>query len=324
MPKISVIVPVYNAGEYLKICLDSILAQTCRDLEILLIDDGSTDGSGSVCDEYAAVDGRVRVFHQKNRGPSAARNRGLDAAVGDYIAFADADDVLAPNMLELLLEDIREADMAVCNIQRISETGEPGAVCPIEDAVLTGRAFAEKLLLPQAWFYVTVPNRLYRRALFDGLRFPEGFLHEDEAIVCQLAARCSRVVTVSKPLYFYRKTAGSIMEQGLSPGTTDKLTALSRRLGLCRKLGWSALTEATALRFCHFFFDLYFRFPRDQGTENYFLRMEAALKEALPGILRAKGVSIRHKCYLTILGIHPKGGVMLRKWKKNLQKPEGF
>lgn len=320
MSKISVIVPVYNAGAYLKPCLDSILAQTHRDLEILLVDDGSTDGSGSVCDAYAAADSRVRVLHQENRGLSAARNAGLDAATGEFLAFADADDVLAPEMLERLLESIADADMAVCNIQRLSETGEPGEICPIGDEILTGRVFGEKLLLPQAWFYVTVMNRLYRRELFDVLRFPEGIIHEDEAIVCDLAARCRRVVTVSRPLYGYRRTPGSITERGLRIQTTDKLTALSRRLNLCRELGWEKLTEATALRFCHTFLELYFYFDRAEHTKRYFLRMESALKEALPGILRAKCVSARHKCYLTMLTISPKGARKLRIWKKKLQK----
>ena len=324
MPIISVIVPVYNAGKYLQPCLDSILTQTLRDLEILLIDDGSTDGSGPVCDGYAARDDRIRVIHQENRGLSAARNAGLDASKGDCIAFVDADDVLAPEMLGRLLEAIKNADMAVCNIRRISETGEPGEICPIGDEELTGRAFAEKLLLPQAWFYVTVMNRLHRRELFDGLRFPEGIIHEDEAIVCDLAAQCRRVVTISQPLYHYRRTSGSIMGQGLRVQTTDKLIALSRRLVLCRNLGWTALAEATALRFCHGFFDLYFRFPRNEETEVYCFRMEAALREALPGILRAKRVSVRHKCYLTMLAISPKGAMRFRVWKKSLQKQGDF
>lgn len=324
MATISVIVPTYNAGEYLKFCLDSILAQTHRDLEILLVDDGSTDGSGAVCDGYAKMDGRVRVIHQENRGPSAARNRGLDAATGAYIAFVDADDVLAPNMLEALLQAIREGDMAICNTQRLSKTGEPGACCPIGEENMTGRAFAEKLLLPQAWFYVTVMNRLYRRELFAQLRFPEGFIHEDEAIVCQLAARCSRVVTVSKPLYFYRKTPGSIMELGLRIQTTDKLTALSQRLLLCRELGWTELAEATAVRFCHTFLELYFHFHREKTTETYFIRMEAALKAALPGILRARGVSFRHKCYFIMLAVSPRGARRLRIWKHHRKKPEDF
>ena len=312
MPTISVIVPVYNAGEYLRPCLDSILAQTHRDLEILLVDDGSTDGSGGVFDGYGATDGRIRVLHQENRGLSAARNAGLDAAAGDYVAFVDADDVLAPQMLGRLLEAIADADMALCNIRRISETGELEEICPIGDEILTGRSFGEKLLLPQAWFYVTVMNRLYRRELFDGLRFPEGIIHEDEAVVCDLAARCRRVVTISQPLYHYRRTPGSITGRGHRIQTTDKLTALSRRLAVCRKLGWTELAEATAVRFCHTFLEYYFHFRREEKTEAYFLRMESALRHALPGILRAKGISTRHKWYLTILAISPKGAEVLR------------
>lgn len=317
---ISVIIPVYNAGEFLMPCLDSVLAQTCRDLEILLIDDGSTDGSGAVCDAYGVKDSRVRVIHQENRGLSAARNAGLDAAAGDFISFVDADDVLAPEMLEVLLAAMENADMALCNIQRLSESGQPEEICPMEAGMLSGREFAQRLLLPQAWFYVTVMNRLYRRDLFRGLRFPEGFIHEDEAIVCDLAARCRRVAVISEPLYYYRRTPGSIMDRGLRIQTTDKLTALARRLVLCRRLGWDDLAEATAVRFCHTLFDLRFRFPRNRETERYYLRMEAALKTALGGILAAKGVSHRHKCYICLLRISPKGYEVLRTWKRKLQK----
>ena len=321
---ISVIVPVYNGGPYLKPCLDSILAQTYGDWELLLIDDGSTDGSSGICDAYGAKDGRIRVFHQDNRGLSAARNRGLDLAKGECLAFVDGDDVLDPDMLAVLLTAISGADLAVCNIRRLSEDGIPEECCPIEDEILSGRAFAQKLLLPQAWFYVTVMNRLYRRELFRGLRFLEGMIHEDEAIACDLAARCRRVVTVYRPLYFYRRTPGSITRRGLRIETSEKLTALSRRLMLCRKLGWDDLAEATAVRFCHTFFQLYFRFSREDQTERYFLRMEAALRAALPGLLSAGGISRRHKGYLLAFAIWPKGANCLRIWKKRLKKPGDF
>ncbi len=126
---ISVIVPVYNVEPYLAGCLDSILSQTYRDLEILLIDDGSTDRGGTICDEYAAKDPRIRVFHTENRGLSAARNRGLDEAKGEYVGFVDSDDRIDPDMFEYLLEAAERtgADVTECGVFVEYPTGEHSA-----------------------------------------------------------------------------------------------------------------------------------------------------------------------------------------------------
>ena len=118
---ISVIVPVYNAEAYLKTCVDSLLAQSCLPLEIILIDDGSTDGSGQICEAYAKKDGRVRVVHQKNRGVSAARNAGIDAAAGEYLIFVDSDDFVHQNLLEFYLEHLQKDYVPVCRIQEVAE-----------------------------------------------------------------------------------------------------------------------------------------------------------------------------------------------------------
>lgn len=316
-PKISVIIPVYNAGAYLEECLDSVLHQTYGNLEILLIDDGSTDGSGALCDAYAARDGRVRVFHQENRGQSAARNAGLGAMTGELIAFVDADDVAAPDMLQNLLGALDTgADFAVCNILRIDEAGRPLDLCPLGDAMLTREAFLDKLLEEQAWFYVMPGGKLYRRELFRNLRFPEGFIYEDEAVLYPIVARCAKIATLAQPLYRYRCHGDSTMGQGLRIQSTDKLTALAGRLGLCREMGWDRALEANALRFVHTFFDYRFRFARSEETKLWFDRMDGALKLALPWILRAKNVMLRHKIYLLCIRIHPKLYEMLRKWKK--------
>lgn len=118
---ISVIVPVYNAEAHLKACVDSLLAQSCLSLEIILIDDGSTDGSGQICEAYAKKDGRVRVIHQKNRGVSAARNAGIDAAAGEYLIFVDSDDFVHQNLLEFYLEHLQKDYVPVCRIQEVAD-----------------------------------------------------------------------------------------------------------------------------------------------------------------------------------------------------------
>ena len=304
MEIISVIVPVYNTAPYLPECIRAILAQTYENLEILLIDDGSTDGSGQICEEFARRDSRIRCIRQENRGLSAARNRGLDAARGQYISFVDSDDTVAPAMLEKLLAALQksEADMALCNLLR---AGRP---TPMKAGVLGPESFLETLLGPDCWYYVTVPNRLCRREIWDGLRFPEGYLHEDEAVAYPLAARCRRIVLVEEALYFYRSRPGSIMaERGMAH--SDKLHFLAARIAFCRAENWQRGLNANCLRFCHTFWDFYHGFPKNEENLKYFRRMEAALRSCFWELLRSPEISLRHKLYfLMIWGISKKKG----------------
>lgn len=313
MPKISVIVPIYNTERYLPQCLDSIRAQTHSDLEILLVDDGSPDGCGEICDEYAARDHRIRVIHQENRGLSAGRNAGLDTMTGEFVSFVDSDDIIAPDMLESLLRAMETggADVGICNFQLI-----PGGVCPIGDSCMSQGEFLEKLLEDQAWFYITATNKLYRRGIFRELRFPEGYIHEDEAVIYRIVAQCGRIVTLSRPLYFYRRRSDSITGRGVGIGVTDKLYALADRIVLSREMGWTAPFEANAARFAHSFFDYYHHFSRNGESTPYFARMEDSLKAALPHLWRAKGVSLAHKAYLTLIRLHPKLYLALRTLKR--------
>ena len=150
---ISVIVPVYNVEKYLRQCLDSVLAQTYRELEIILVDDGSTDGSGAICDEYATRDSRIKVVHQQNGGLSSARNAGLDLATGEYVAFVDSDDYIHETMLELLYQALVEnnADTVICNFERVDEKGDVISVRslqPLANGVVSMEEALENLATP--------------------------------------------------------------------------------------------------------------------------------------------------------------------------------
>ena len=216
-PLISVIVPVYNVEKYLPACLESLRAQTWKNLEIILVDDGSTDGCPAICDAAAAQDARIRVVHQKNGGLSAARNAGVDAARGAWIGFVDSDDFVAPEMLETLYHAAagQQAQMAVCPYVYVTPEGRPlPRTCPItKDEVLTREEALNRLSISQNWYYVTATNRLYRRNLFDRVRFPVGKIHEDEWTAHRFYAQCERVAVVAKPLYYYVQREGSIMRQ---------------------------------------------------------------------------------------------------------------
>lgn len=221
---ISVIVPVYNVQDYLPQCLDSILGQDYETLEVILVDDGSKDASGDICDRYAKMDSRVRVIHQKNGGGGAAKNAGLRIATGEYLSFVDSDDYLEPgaysHMLTLMKE--KQADVVRCSFRNVFRTHsvdneyEPGCT------VVTGMEFLIRFTTD--WTCGLLWNKLYKRSLFNGVFFPEGHKIDDEYFTYQGIMNARKVVCDDRVIYNYRKRASGIM---LSPQSAEKL-ALER------------------------------------------------------------------------------------------------
>ncbi len=194
---ISVIVPVYNVESYLRKCLDSILAQTYQDLEILVIDDGSTDGSGKICDEYAEKDARIKVFHTKNRGLSAARNLGLNEAHGEWISFVDSDDWVEPDFCKEPLKTAIQynTDLVIFRFRMVNGKKRIWRIEPdpkTKDATL-------RLIHEEAT--IVVWNKLFSRSLFDGVYFPEGKLYEDNAVTHRLIYKAERIYYSEAVLY---------------------------------------------------------------------------------------------------------------------------
>ena len=227
-PLISVIVPVYNVDEFLDACLQSIVDQSYSRLEILVVDDGSTDGSGDKCDRWAERDERIRVIHQPNGGLSSARNTALDAMSGDWVIMVDSDDVLHPDAASTLLDAIRRehADIVVGDYVVIydderpkwpADTASHGTAYGQHDALLA--VFYQKGLTHSAW------ARIYRSSLFDGIRYPVGQLYEDLAIIYPLLKKCDKVVKIDKVVYGYRQRRNSILSH-FSPRRADVLQIL--------------------------------------------------------------------------------------------------
>ena len=196
---------VYNTEKYLRDCLDSILSQSYENIELLIIDDGSTDGSGEVCDEYAEKDSRVRVIHKQNGGVSTARNAGLDAAQGNWIAFVDSDDTAAPEYLEKMHKAVLEtgADFAICSSQCIDENGK--TLAGGEHRLLNEFLPQEEVLRRMVVSDFQVPwNKLYRRKLLENLRYPENKAFEDTCLMPVIYARAASACGVWDFLYNYR------------------------------------------------------------------------------------------------------------------------
>ena len=215
---VSVIVPVYQVEGTLDRCVASILSQTFRGLEVLLIDDGSPDRCPALCDTWARRDPRVRVIHQSNAGLSAARNTGLDHARGSFIAFVDSDDEVLPTFIESMIVPLwkHHADMAVCGIwsDKPDWGDAAGNVFPDIGEVVTGNVFlAKSVETPARAPYVVAWNKLYRRRLFDSIRFPAGKVHEDEYVYHLVAAECRKIVCVRQALYRYYDNSQGIMRR---------------------------------------------------------------------------------------------------------------
>ena len=212
MPQVSVIVPVYNVEDYLPRCIDSILAQTYTDFELLLVDDGSPDDCGRICDEYAKKDKRIRVFHKSNGGPSEARNYGLDRMKGNYVAFVDSDDYVGENYLSILMEMITEGktDFAAVSMEHVYDSNQIKTDEKDEREYYSGSEMYRSMVIGRT-IGTTVSAKLFRREMFDDARFPVGKLYEDTDTIPYLINREGRYGYSSAKQYFYLQRPGSIM-----------------------------------------------------------------------------------------------------------------
>lgn len=226
-PTISVIVPVYNVEKYLNECVDSILMQTFTDFEVILVDDGSLDGSGEICDRYTEKDDRVRVLHQENAGLSEARNTGIRMAQGRYICFVDSDDSIASEYCETLLCLLRgtDFDFSVCAVLRYPDGEKPQKNSEVTmTTTYSNTEFLRAQLERKSEFGVW--NKLFRRELFDKLSFAAGKIHEDVIFSADLAVNCIRgVVVTSNQLYFYRQRMSSIVHLASQRCSSDRIYA---------------------------------------------------------------------------------------------------
>ena len=228
-PLISVIVPVYNVEASLPKCLDSILTQTYSNFELILIDDGSTDGSGRICDTYAAKESRIKTIHQPNKGVASARNKGLDTAAGEYISFVDADDRVHPDYLKELYQliSLTDAGIAACN-HWIVRNG-------VYTKRFNSRRRIQKLSIREAYkgvLYDKIPDvspwgKLYRKEVFARLRYPDVKAYDDTFIIADLLKAGNGIIFGNKPLYIYTITNTSLSRGKFRPVVLSYIDAVS-------------------------------------------------------------------------------------------------
>ena len=238
-PLVSVIIPVYKVEPYLRTCVDSVLAQTYENLEVILVDDGSPDNCPAICDEYAAKDSRVRVIHKENGGLSDARNAGLEAAKGEWICFVDSDDAVDENYVGFLLEAAVENDceIAVCGYKCFSGTYEIASKKRLSKKckVISPAKAVKNQYAADVTKYVVAWNKIYRRDLFSsGIRYPKGRLHEDDFTTYKLFLRANKIADLDSCLNYYRIHGESITARFSPKRIQDYIAAHSESLAYIR------------------------------------------------------------------------------------------
>lgn len=252
MCEISVICPVYNVKPYLEQCINSILLQSFRNFELLLIDDGSTDESGIICDTFENKDKRIRVIHQENQGVSAARNVGLDHAKGTYIAFIDSDDIVNPRYLEQLYYSLinNNVDISICDYFHFTSEDDINTrdVNGESIRIYSGREACKKMYISDndALSMVTLWGKLIPKNMFDNTRFPVGRIHEDQFVLYKILYKCKKCIEIKEQLYGYRYNPTGIINSTFSNSRYDDILAMDQAIDFYKKKNDKELVQAAS------------------------------------------------------------------------------
>ena len=296
---ISVIIPVYNVEKYLDKCIRSVVKQTYKNLEIILVDDGSPDQCGALCDKWAEKDERIRVIHKANGGLSDARNAGLDVASGVYIGFVDSDDYIHPEMYQRLYEKIKKynGDMAVCGFYWVDEQSDTVN----RTAKITAEGIVEKKdAIKNICFmntFIVVWNKLYKKELFFNLRFQYGKFAEDLFIMPNLYNKCKRIISVFGYYYYYVETRNSICRREKTIWHLDNVEACYRMMMFCKYNGYSDLLPDISVMMIDNYIGNMEKIKRVLPHEKQ--RLIEIKKMAVFGVLKyGQRVRIEHKLYI--------------------------
>lgn len=266
---ITVIVPIYNVEKYLRKCIESILEQTYQKLEIILVDDGSTDNSGNICDEYAKKDKRIIVLHKENGGLSDARNVALDIVKGDYITCVDSDDYLARDYVEYLylLLIKNGADISICSYKKVYTHNVQLDNCQEKVSVFNAEAALKELLyqrkiVPSAW------GKLYRREMFSEIRYPKGMYYEDFAVIYKLLSECKKIAVGTQQKYYYLQRKDSIMNEEFNVKKIQRIQVVND-LKEYVDVRYPHLQKATSTRCFIAGLQVYREIPRGEKYKGY-------------------------------------------------------
>lgn len=311
MPKVSIIVPVYNVEKYLSNCIDSILNQIFKDFELILVNDGSTDKSLDICKHYKNIDNRICIINKENGGLSSARNAGLDIAKGEYIGFVDSDDYIHPQMYEILYNQIikNKADISMCAFKKVSEFDKNELLGKFilnqEVEISNNEEAVFKLGENDSVTYVVAWNKLYKKSLFNNIRFKEGIIHEDEYIIHRLLYQANKLVYIKENLYFYLQREGSIMDKRLNINSSDYLLACSDRVRFFYEKNLIQLKDKWEEFYLWKFFNDYPELCREYNGNQKLKILRKDFAQLLKILLKEKKYSLKEKVAWIIFAINP-------------------
>lgn len=305
--KISIIVPVYNVEKYLGNCLDSIINQTYENLEVILVDDGSPDSCGEICDKYAKRDSRIKVIHKQNGGLSDARNCGLKIATGEIICFVDSDDYIASKFCEVMLNTMNKnnCDIVECGSIQFFDKDVPIVNYTNEEQVFSPKEWLTESELGEMITCV-VWNKLYRRSVVRDIEFPLGKRFEDEATTYKFVYRANKIVRLSSKMYFYRQRDESITHQIISLNDIkDKCTALKDKYSFFERKNETDIAAFAKAKYCIMLVHMYSHLAKSNVKRQILKNTKNEIKKLFKEFRHNDTVPKKYKIYIFAFIIVP-------------------
>lgn len=317
-PLISIIVPIYKVELYLARCLNSIIHQTYSNLEIILVDDGSPDKCGDICEEYKLQDSRIRIIHKENGGLSDARNAGLDISTGEYIALVDSDDWVAPNYIQVLFDLIKNngADISICNLLLVYNNEEiinADNNKNVEVKKYTNIQALEQYFEEYSLQMIVAHCKLYKAELFKNIRYPLGKIHEDEYTTYKLLYSANKVMFTTSCLYYYFQRSDSIIGAGFNlNGRYNYLEAIEERILFYKQISLKILWENTIRGYFEEIIYIYDKQIQYKGKKEDFNILLKKARRLHKSIL-SSGFNFKFRAYYLMFILFPRTTIKLHK-----------
>ena len=294
-PLISVIIPVYNVEKYLEKCVESVIRQTYRHLEIFLVDDGATDGSGRLCDALAERDDRIQVIHKKNGGLADARNAALDVMTGEYFVCVDSDDYVTDDYVEYLYDLIcrYEADVSACQLKKTYSDTDTLDELPEAVEVFDGVTAMEHYLY-QRKFTASAHCKMYKSAIFQKIRYPVGYYYEDMAVICKVLEKADRVAVSNLQKYYYLQRGDSIMGESFNPKKMHRIE-IAEDIKRFAEEKYPGLLPAARARCFLAAVQTYREVPLEESNRKWIDAIWKEITTYRSGVLRDKRAKISHR-----------------------------
>lgn len=317
-PILTIIVPIYKVEPYLRQCIDSILNQTWEEFELILIDDGSPDKCGEICDEYSQKDQRIKVIHQENKGLSAARNNGVDIARGKYLTFIDSDDWLKPDMYETLitLAETYNTDIAECGYVKAYDNGLVENInfsysIQVIDGITALQDFHKGIIRR-----VVVWNKIYRKTLWENIRFPVGKVHEDEFTTYKLYYKADRILQLDAGLMYYRQRPDSFIGKGFEEKKFANFReAFQEKQEFFHREGLKSLQDLAGVETTASLMDAYLEMHKQKRLRAKARQIKKQFNRELKYLQQTADVSLKHRALLSLFYISPVLYLVFRKYE---------